>query len=156
MRSIQRIVLLVAVSICLPLTAKTAERQKVAQFSSYASVGLKQGKRYDFDVYQDDLNRTPAWQTNEEFPPLSPRKAEAAARRQLDKLVEHAERWNRRIVALHQMSDSDKWVYVVHFSGFHPPGVLDGAVPQMRLVVLMDGRALEPRVSPHRIGKTNR
>lgn len=153
MKRNQHIVLLVAVSICLPLIATPwlatngAERRKVAQFSSYSMFDSAQRKRYDFEIYEDDLARTPAWPSNEEFPPLSPRKAETAARDQLRKLVEQPEKWSRRAIELRPMSDGDKWVYVVHFNGFHPPGVLDGAVPQMRLIVLMDGRAIEPKIS---------
>ena len=149
---ILRISLLAAVGVCLALTADAEEeKRKVASFSSY---DFNQGKRYDFDVYQKDLARTPPWRTEDEFPPLSPRKAEASARAQLKELVTEAERWNRGAISLHQLSGGDRWIYVVHFSGFHPPGVVDGPVPQMRLVVLMDGRVIKPGVTPH--GKGNK
>ena len=151
MRRIQNIAVLVAVSMCLSMTAQTAERNLLAQFSSY---DFNQSKRYDFGIFEDDLSRTPPWRTEEEFPPLSPRKAEASARDQLKKLVEQSERWNRRSIALHQMTGGDKWVYVIHFSGFHPRGVIDGPVPEMKLVVLMNGQVIDPRISPY--GKGNK
>jgi hypothetical protein len=152
MKHILRISLLAAVCVCLALAADAEEDQrKVASFSSY---DFNQGKRYDFDVYQKDLTLAPAWRTEDEFPPLSPRRAEMSARAQLKELVAEPERWSRGAIALHQLSGGDRWVYLVHFSGFHPPGVIDGAVPQMRLVVLMDGHVIKPRVTPH--GKGNK
>jgi len=153
MRHTQNIAVLVAVSICWSMTALAAKRKLVAQFSSY---DFNQGRRYDFGIYEDELSRTPPWRTEEEFPPLSPRKAEASAREQLEKLVEQSERWNRRSIALHQMSGGDKWVYVIHFSGFHPRGVIDGLVPEMKLVVLMNGQVVRPRISPYGKGKRAR
>jgi hypothetical protein len=152
MKHILMISLLAAVGVCLALDADGEEEQrKVASFSSY---DFKQGKRYDFDVYQKDIVETPRWRMEDAFPPLSPRRAEMLARAQLKELVTEPERWNRGAIALHQLSGGDRWVYVVHFSGFHPPGVIDGAVPQMRLVVLMDGHVIKPRVTPH--GKGNK
>jgi hypothetical protein len=154
MKHILRISLLAAVGVCLALATDAEEEQrKVASFSSY---DFNQGKRYDFDVYQEDLARTPAWRIDDEFPPLPPRRAETSARAQLKELVTESERWNRGAIALHQMSGGDRWIYVVHFSGFHPPGRVDGAVPQMRLVVLMDGRVIKPGVTPHGKGKKTR
>jgi hypothetical protein len=152
MKHILMISLLAAVGVCLALAADGEEEpRKVASFSSY---DFKQGKRYDFNVHQKDLAQTPPWRTEDEFPPLSPRSAEMLARAQLKALVTEPERWNRGAIALHQLSGGDRWIYVVHFSGFHPPGVGDGAVPQMRVVVLMDGRAIKPQVTPH--GKGNK
>ena len=145
MKHIRSSVVLTVVSICLPPCPLAAEPHKIAEFSSY---DFQQGKRFDFQVYEDELARTPAWRADEEFPPLSPRKADASASDRLEKLVEQADRWRRKAIELHQMKGNDRWVYVVHFTGFHPPGVFDGMVPKMRVVVLMDGRAIEPRVSP--------
>lgn len=153
MKYVQRIAVF-AVAMCLALIAQATERHHmVATFSSY---DFSQGKRYDFEVYEDDLALTPSWRADEEFPPLSPRKAEASARGQLKKLIEQSERWTRGGIALEQMSGGDKWVYIVYFSGFHPPGVIDGMVPQMRLVVLMNGRVIEPRISPYGKGDNTR
>jgi hypothetical protein len=144
---ILRISLFAAVGVFLALTTDAEEEQpKAASFSSY---DFRQGKRYDFDVYQNDLAQTPPWRAEDEYPPLSPRRAEMSARAQLKELVTEPERWNRGAIALHQLSGGDRWIYVVHFSGFHPPGVHDGAVPQMRLVVLMNGHVIKPRVTPH-------
>jgi len=61
------------------------ENDKVARFSSYV-----ENQRFDFDVYEDDLFRTPSWRTTDEFPPLSPRRAEAIARIQLEELVKES------------------------------------------------------------------
>jgi hypothetical protein len=144
--------LLAIFSVYQPIGASGHEEQrKAASFSSY---DFNQGKRYDFDVHHKDLAQTPPWRTEDEFPPLSPRSAEMSARAQLKELVTEPERWNRGAIALHQLRGGDRWIYIVHFSGFHPPGVVDGAVPQMRLVVLMDGRVIKPRITPH--GKGNR
>ena len=152
MKRILRISLLAAVGACLALAADAEEDQRmVASFSSY---DFRQGKRYKFDVYQKDLTLAPPWKTEEAFPPLSPRRAEMSARGQLKELVTEPDRWSRGAIALHQLSGGDRWIYVVHFSGFQPPGVIDGAVPQMRIVVLMDGNVIKPTVTPHGKGNT--
>jgi hypothetical protein len=143
MKAVKTIALLLAFGISLSLTA--AERNEVAQFSSY---DFDQGKRYDFSIHDDVLSRTPAWRVDKEFPPLSPRKAEASAREQLKKLVKEPERWSRRTIELHEM-EAGKWIYLVKFNGFHPLGVFDGPVPTMGLVVLMDGSVIDPRISPY-------
>ncbi len=153
MKHTASLVLIVCVAMSAALVAPSAERHMVAQFSSY---DFNKGKRYDFEVYEDDLAQTPSWQTDDEFPPLSPRKAEKLAKSQLKELVEQPDKWRRGAIALHQMSGGDKWVYIVHFSGFHPPGVIDGAVPMMRIVVLMNGRVIKPKTSPHGVDQKTR
>ena len=132
---------------CLALSVGAdEERLKIGSFSSYDFI---QNKRFDFNVYSDELEGTPDWGPEDELPPLSPRKAERSARTLLGRMVESQERWSLHAIALHPLGLRNKWVYVVHFTGFHPPGVNDGAVPQMRVVVLMNGLAVKPEVSPY-------
>ncbi|PXA04153.1 hypothetical protein DDZ13_08930 [Coraliomargarita sinensis] len=110
-------------------------------FSSYV-----EDYRYDFSVIDEDLESAPSWRSNEAYPPLSPRKADSAARELLTRLVKEPERWKRINITLSQIKDEEKWVYVIHFIGFHPPGVVDGPVPEMRVVVLMDGKPVVPDI----------
>lgn len=143
---------LAVVGTCLALIASAGEeRRKVGGFSSY---DFQQGKRFDFNLYQDELALTPDWRPVDPFPPLSPRKAEESARILLNELVKSPERWSREAIALRPVGPAAKWVYIIHFSGFHPPGVQDGAVPQMRVVVLMNGHPVKPEVSPYPEKKT--
>jgi hypothetical protein len=129
----------------LPLLLTAAEPDALADFSSY---DIHQGKRYDFAITEEVLSRTPPWRTDEEFPPLSPRKAEGLAREQLKRLVEEPESWTRTEIVL-QHIEGDRWVYVIEFMGDHPPGVIDGPVSTMKLVVLMNGTAVDPKISSH-------
>ena len=138
------------VAACLWLAAAPARAQgNVATFSSYVD-----GKRFDFNVTRERLDRTPSWPESAEHPPLSPRKAMAVARAYLPALVEGADKWHRGDVTLTRVgAGEEKWVYLVGFSGNHPPGVTDGPVPTMRVVVLMDGLAVDPDVSEHKLSR---
>jgi hypothetical protein len=123
-------------------------QNSAASFSSYYK-----GNRYDFNITQERLNRIPSWPATEANPPLSPRKAMAVAVAYLPKLVEDAGKWHQDEVTLTQVGHRDKWVYVVKFSGPLPPGVMDGMVPQMRLVVLMNGEIVVPVISKERVSQ---
>ena len=113
-----------------------------ASWSSYYD-----GKRYDFSITHAQLDETPAWTQEAENPPLPARKAIAQARECLPKVLTNAGHWRLGTVSLSEIGDKEKWVYVVEFIGPHPAGVVDGAVPTMKLVVLMNGVCVKPVVS---------
>ena len=106
-------------------------------------------KRYDFEFSCDVLSTTPAWQNESEEPPLSPRAAVRVATTQLAALMQNAERWQLSQIALRPACDRSHWFYVVTFAP--PPSRPDGgAYSPFGLVVLMNGQAVEPRVSERR------
>jgi hypothetical protein len=105
------------------------------------------GKKYEFLVSSQDLEKTPAWPPNEENPPLSPRRAVEIARTQLAALMAGAKDWRLHEVTLRPLDDH--WIYLV---GFLEPLRNDGQARQLstgfQVVVLMNGVAVMPRVSP--------
>ena len=105
------------------------------------------GKRYDFTFTCEELEATPAWPGTEAHPPLEPREALNIARGQLDTLVPNASEWRLGEISLRQACTPDQWYYVVSLSP--PPPRPDGGItPIFDLVVLMNGRAIRPDVSP--------
>ena len=101
------------------------------------------GKPFEFVLSASRLAKTPSWPDNQENPPLSPRKALAAARKYLARLVADAAKWQIEQLTLRSVGTPDKWIYVIEFSPPLPPGGLDGKSVTSKLVVLMDGTALE-------------
>jgi hypothetical protein len=105
-----------------------------------------QDKRYDFEFSCDVLSTTPAWQNESDEPPLPPRAAVRVATTQLAALMQNAERWRLSQISLRSACDRPHWFYVVTFAP--PPNRPDGgAYSPFELVVLMNGQAVEPRVS---------
>jgi hypothetical protein len=128
--------------IALVVSLQCARGENAAGWSSYYNA-----KRYDFNITYEQLNETPAWTQDAENPPLSARKAIAQARDYLPKVLTDAKQWRLGTLGLTAVGDKDKWVYVVEFLGPHPPGVADGPVPSMKLVVLMNGMCVKPVIS---------
>ena len=100
-------------------------------------------------VTRDQLARTPVWDPTNEYPPLSPRKAEEAARAVLKKSLGDR-RWIRPDISLKPFDvtadDGDhreiRWLYVLHFGLLSDPGGDSGA---FNIIVLMDGTSIEPK-----------
>jgi len=104
------------------------------------------GKTYEFRIADQDLQRTPAWQAGQENPPLSARRAIDIATKQLATLLPNGKDWRLYAVTLRPIEN--RWVYLVDF--LEP--LRDGAGQQLsagfQVVVLMNGAAVAPRVSP--------
>ena len=64
-----------------------------------------EGKVYFFETTEAVLNGTPRWKTNADFPPLSPRKAEAAARNEALRLRPDIEEWLLESIKLRKVLD---------------------------------------------------
>ena len=108
------------------------------------------GKSYDFCVTEGTIAETPSWFANDDLPPLSPRGAIRSAKAELSALITGAEAWRLRQVELqpagwNDRMEEDKWIYVV---SFHGPATTayGGVVDEFRIIVLMDGKAVKPRV----------
>jgi hypothetical protein len=104
------------------------------------------GKTYVFRISDGDLQKTPTWTPTQENPPLSPRRAIDVATRQLSALLPNGKDWRLHAVTLRPIAD--RWIYLVEFL---EPLREDGAAQLssgFQLVVLMNGLAVTPKVSP--------
>ena len=105
------------------------------------------GRKYESRIPDADLQKTPAWAPGQENPPLSPRRAMDAATRQLSTLLPNGKDWRLYAVTLRPIEN--RWIYLVEFL---EPLRGDAAGQQLsagfQIVVLMNGIAVTPRVSP--------
>src|SRR5262245_41196782 len=131
-----RRLLFVGFVICV--IAVTSKAQAQAMYSSYHG-----GNRYDFNITSEDLNKTPIWSTDQDNPPLATRSALKMASQYIQKLLANGERWAVHNVELVPMGEH--WVYLVGFYKGDRPGLFS----PFRIVVLMNGEVVEPKVLPY-------
>ena len=109
--------------------------------------GEYNGKKYEFRIADEDLKKTPVWAPGQENPPLSARRAIDIARKQLATLLPNGKDWRLYAVTLRPIED--RWIYLVEFL---EPLRGDGGGQQVsagfQLVVLMNGVAVTPRITP--------
>ena len=102
------------------------------------------GKKYEFRISDQELQRTPAWPANQENPPLAARRAIDSASKELAALLPNGKDWRLYEVTLRQIEN--RWVYLVTFL---EPLRADGAGRQLssgfQIPVLMNGVAVMPR-----------
>jgi hypothetical protein len=97
----------------------------------------------------DQLVKTPAWQSDSEYPPLSPRKAEKLALAMLHTIMGERD-WSQPNISLKAFDvgqDSSgqrdvRWFYVLQF-GLVSPAAYEGG--SFNIIVLMDGTVIEPK-----------
>ena len=105
------------------------------------------GKKYEFHVSEQDLQKTPAWPAGQENPPLSPRRAIDIASKQLATMVPNGKDWRLYEVTLRPIDD--RWIYLVQFlEPLRGNTVAQQTSAGFQIVVLMNGVAVVPRVSP--------
>jgi hypothetical protein len=105
------------------------------------------GKKYEFHIPAEDLQKTPAWPPGQENPPLSPRRAIEIASNQLGTLLPNGKDWRLFEVMLRPIDN--RWIYLVEF--LEPLRGNDAAqqtATGFQIVVLMNGVAVMPRISP--------
>jgi hypothetical protein len=86
------------------------------QFESYSASGKMDEKHYEFKVSQADIARTPVWAPGADFPPLSARRAQDIARREMQELLGGGKRpWELRETTIAAMGDGMHFVYVIQF-----------------------------------------
>jgi hypothetical protein len=132
-------------SVCAILMASAPRTTHAQTYYSYAF-----SKQYTVEITRENLKATPDWKENEEHPPLSARKAIVIATKLKDKLVKDSDdfTWKLQHASL-TPADDDKWYWLVHFDAEFQ-GVSTGIPNHLRLVVLMDGTAIEPTVRNQR------
>jgi hypothetical protein len=105
------------------------------------------GKKYEFHISDEDLQKTPAWPDGQENPPLAMRRAVDIATKQIATLLPNGKDWRLYGVTLRPVEN--RWIYLVDFL---EPLRGDNAVQQVssgfQIVVLMSGVAVTPRVLP--------
>ncbi len=108
-------------------------------------------KVYFFEATDVVLESTPKWRPHADFPPLSPRRAEAVAVAEAKRLRPDVPGWKLDNTELRQSYD-DWWYYVV---SLYRSDFIMGKPALMQVPVLMNGEAVhgtteEPRSISHR------
>jgi len=105
------------------------------------------GKKYEFHITDQDLQKTPAWPSAQENPPLSVRRAIDIASNQLATLLPNGKDWRLYSVTMRPLED--RWIYLVEFleplRGDNPGRQLSAG---FQIVVLMNGATITPKVAP--------
>lgn len=105
------------------------------------------GKKYEFRIPDQDLQKAPAWAPNQDNPPLSARRAIDAAKNEIAMLLPDGKDWRLYEVTLRQI-DNNHWVYLVQFlEPLRGNGNGQQLSSGFQVVVLMNGAAVMPRVS---------
>jgi hypothetical protein len=116
--------------------------------SGYSAIGKMDEKQYKFTVSQADILRTPIWTPGADFPPLSARKAQEIARREMQALFGSGkQQWELRETTIANMGDGMHFVYAIQFE---PPSDAQACTmcDFMRILVLMDGTVPKPIIKP--------
>ncbi len=106
--------------------------------------------QYVIEIKDKDLMASPDWSANDENPPLSARKAISIATKLKGKLIKDTDdiKWTIGQASLVPAKDS-KWYWLIYFDPV-PQRPFSGNIQSLRLVVLMDGTAIEPIVRNRR------
>lgn len=118
-----------------------------AQIYSYAF-----GTKYEVTISRNALEKSPAWEHSADNPPVSPRKAIDLANAIKDSLVKDTTRHEWRLVSasLVPANAPGKWYWLVRYEAHVRVGGSSGIPDHLQLVVLMDGKAIQPKVVPNR------
>jgi hypothetical protein len=107
------------------------------------------GKRYEVTVPNALLEKTPKWDGADENPPLSAKKALEAANKMKDSLVSDTKgiKWVLESLAL-APSAGARWYWTATYRAACAPGYGASGPPiTLTLVILMNGTAIQPKVS---------
>src|SRR5437667_8771429 len=105
------------------------------------------GKKYEFRISDQDLQKTPAWPPGQDNPPISARRAIDIASKQLAALLPNGKDWRLYEVTLRPIDN--RWIYLVQFlEPLRGNTVAQQTSTGFQIVVLMNGVAVVPRVSP--------
>jgi hypothetical protein len=115
--------------------------------------GQVDGRYFKSEVSVERLRKTPNWSPDrEEAPPLSPGRAHAIARRQLERIVPSGQKWRLDQVRLIFMAET-YCLYEVDFWRDYPEDetVARYGGDRFDILVLLDGTCIEPKPTerPH-------
>jgi hypothetical protein len=117
-------------------------------YERYSVSGKANGQSYEFAATKAELAKAPVWPVGTERPPLAPRRAEEIARKQLLQLLPGGLDWRLEGITVSPLGDDLHWVYVVEFSPPLCPDVALFGADYMRLLVLLDGSVIKPKITP--------
>jgi hypothetical protein len=107
------------------------------------------GTNYISEITQTQLRACPIWQDKQDNPPVSVKTAATLARAELMHLVKDADSWYLEGVLLEKIGpDGNDWVYKVVFMPPMPPLGYGAILPEITVVVLMNGQIIHPKVTP--------
>jgi len=129
--------------IAVLFVATGVQAELIASYS-LSSYDSNTGRRFDFEVTREQLLRAPAWGADQDSPPLSPRKADRLAVAKFHQLVSNTNAWERKQIILENMGDGVHWIYIVEYTRVGE--TLAGLSMPFRVVILMDGTVIEPKV----------
>jgi hypothetical protein len=103
------------------------------------------GKKYEFHIADQDLQKSPAWGPNQDNPPLPPRRAIDIAKKEIETLLPNGKDWRLYEVTLRPIDSH--WVYLVQFlEPLRGGGNAQQLSSGFQVVVLMNGVAVMPRL----------
>lgn len=108
--------------------------------------GKADGKQFFFKVTDTDVKNAPPWALDAPNPPLSPRRAQEIARKQLDGFVREPSKWYFHEVTLVDFGDHIHWLYVVRFEREYPPDMAVYGADHFEIPVLMNGSIFQPKI----------
>jgi hypothetical protein len=104
------------------------------------------GKLYRSTVTPAVLAKTPVWDEKDENPPVSARQAIKLADKARERIVKDTDdwKWHREHVELHEFFG--RWYWTVRYRAYNTDIVFYVTLPELTLVVLMDGTVIEPTI----------
>ncbi len=114
--------------------------------ADYHLTSIAVGKQYVVTITQRALDESPGWDDKAENPPLSAKKALKLATDMKNSLVKDSDKlkWQLESLSLKPLPDG-KWYWLANYEARNQ-GHIEGRPESLRLVVLMDGTAIQPEV----------
>jgi hypothetical protein len=127
-----------------PLVALVVAAQNPRDVEVYS---LAFGKVYRATVTRAALDKAPLWKEDADNPPLAARKAIKLAGEAKDRLFKDTDEWewHRESVELCD-AGRGRWYWTVTYRAYYKDIVHILRLPEVKLVVLMDGTVVEPAV----------
>jgi hypothetical protein len=131
----------VLISVVLLLACCDSNRGSELGFPSKAF-----GVAYVSSIPSDVLEKTPAWSDKDENPPLSARKALGMTEEVVKRMIKTPDDWKVKLEGLTLCREGSRWYWHAQFVWHPKAGGFSGVPPHLDVIVLMDGRVIEPRV----------
>jgi hypothetical protein len=99
---------------------------------------------YETVITDHMLQDTPQWPDADDNPPVSARKAIALSAAVVQRLVKTPDDWQLRLDGLTLSQSGNRWYWRAQYEWFPRGGGLSGLPPHFDVIVLMNGKAVEP------------
>src|SRR5262245_35042994 len=105
-------------------------------------------KQFSIAITDAAIRNSPDWKSDRDTPPIPPREAMKRANDLKSKLVVESDEWKWKMASISLTeADTNKWYWIVNYEAEYQKGTQVGIPPTLRLVVLMDGTVVEPKVT---------